>query len=138
MPEHMINLKEVLERLSQHQLLVKKEKCVFGVTTVTYLGFVLSPQGVQMDEQKVDAILNWPAPSSVKVVQRFLGMANFYRRFIPGFSEVTLPITNLLKKKSMPFVWNAQAEESFQQLKKGFAVLLFYDNQIKRNSFYWK
>lgn len=75
--EHVTNVKQVLERLRKHQLFVKGEKCEFHVTTVKFLGYILSPEGVEMEENKVQAVRNWP-----QGMQRFLGFANFYRRFI--------------------------------------------------------
>ena len=72
-----------------------------------------------MDSKKVEAILNWQSPNSVKQVQSFLGFSNFYRRFIQNFSRIITPITRLLRK-GVPFLWTQEAEEAYQSLKKSF------------------
>ncbi|XP_069498702.1 uncharacterized protein, partial [Ambystoma mexicanum] len=117
--EHQRHVKKVLERLRQHSLFAKLEKCVFNATEVEFLGFILSPNGVHMDSKKVDAIIKWPSPTSVKGVQSMLGFANFYRRFIPEFSRIVQPITALLKKNKR-FEWSSEAEQAFQDLKAKF------------------
>ncbi|XP_069478208.1 uncharacterized protein, partial [Ambystoma mexicanum] len=117
--EHQRHVKEVLERLRQHNLFAKLEKCVFNATEVEFLGFILSPNGVHMDSKKVDEIIKWPSPTSVKGVQSMLGFANFYRRFIPEFSRIVQPITALLKKNKR-FEWSSEAEQAFQDLKAKF------------------
>ncbi|XP_069492417.1 uncharacterized protein [Ambystoma mexicanum] len=102
-------------------LLVNPEKFVFHATNVPYLGFILSEASVEMDPRKVEAILKWSSPVSMKEVQKFLGLANFYRKFITNFSETVPPITSLLKKSSLPFFWSSEAEKAFQKLKEGFS-----------------
>ena len=86
--EHKNHVKQVLQALQKHQLFAKLEKCEFHVTTVQFLGFVISPEGLTMDDSKVQAILQWKSPKNVKGVQRFLGFANFYWRFYPNFSQI--------------------------------------------------
>ena len=83
----------------------KAEKCMFHEKTVTFLGFVVSEGNIRMDPGKVSVVLNWPTPNSVKQVQRFLGFANFYRRFVHNYSVVVAPITTLTKKTApTPFM----------------------------------
>ncbi|CEP15198.1 hypothetical protein, partial, partial [Parasitella parasitica] len=89
----------------------------FDVTKVQFLGFVISPQGISMDPEKVKSIAEWPAPKSVHDVQVFLGLANFYRRFIKNYSKVCTPLTALLKK-DVPFKWTTATEATFNELKK--------------------
>src|SRR5258707_9997007 len=91
--------------------------------TVEYLGFILSPKGLQMDPTKVSTIQDWPKPQKVQDVQAFLGLANFYRRFIHDYSETTLPLNHLCKKST---TWHFGAEEAkaFQNLKKAFGSAL--------------
>ncbi len=86
--EHVQHVRSVLQRLIKYQLYAKLEKCEFHTTSVAFLGYVISQEGVAMDESKVHAVLNWPLPSTIKELQRFLGFANFYRRFIRGFSSI--------------------------------------------------
>ncbi|KAK3511440.1 hypothetical protein QTP70_008676 [Hemibagrus guttatus] len=99
MEEHVIQVREVLARLQQHHLYVKLEKCEFHRSKVTILGYVISHQGVEMDTVKVRAVTGWPEPSTVRELQRFLGFANFYRRFVRNYSSVAGPLTSLLRGK---------------------------------------
>jgi Reverse transcriptase (RNA-dependent DNA polymerase) len=96
--EHKRHVRLILERLRAAGLYIKPEKCQFHVTEVAFLGFLISDKGVRMDLAKVDAVLAWPVPQSSHDIQVFLGFANFYRRFIKGFSRIVTPITALLKK----------------------------------------
>jgi len=75
-------VKEVLKRLEENDLFVKPEKCKWKVREVEFLGVVTSPRGVEMQKEKVERVLNWPAPRNIKEVQKFLGLVNYYRRFI--------------------------------------------------------
>ena len=79
-------------------LFIKPEKCEFETTKTTFLGFVISPDGVSIDPGKVSAVMDWETLTCIRDVQCFLGFANFYRRFIEGFSRTCTPLYNLLKK----------------------------------------
>ena len=103
------------------RLYVKPEKCEFHVTTVNFLGYTLTPEGTKMDESKVQSVLQWPQPKTVKEVQAFLGLANFYRRFIQGYSTIAAPLT-ALTKKDQPFQWTIPAEDAFTYLKHRFTT----------------
>ncbi|KAK3517705.1 hypothetical protein QTP70_015707, partial [Hemibagrus guttatus] len=118
--EHVLHVREVLSRLQQHHLYVKLEKCEFHRSTVTFLGYVVSRRGVEMDEVKVWAVTDWSAPTTVRELQRFLGFANFYRRFIRNYSSVAGPLTSLLRGKPKKLTWTDQARAAFQQLKDCF------------------
>lgn len=117
--EHVQHVRRVLQRLLENRLFAKVEKCEFHTQSVSFLGFVLSPEGVRMDPAKVKAVADWPTPDSRKAVQRFLGFANFYRRFIRNFSQVALPLTNLTSIHKR-FEWSPQAQTAFSELKRGF------------------
>ncbi|QRW20628.1 Retrotransposable element Tf2 protein [Rhizoctonia solani] len=114
--DHPTHVREVLSRLLRNQLFCKLSKCHFHVTTVDYLGIVISPAGFSMDQKKIEAVTTWPTPKTVKQVQAFLGFVNYLRRFIPNFSLVARPLHNLTKKET-PWTWEIQEEEAFRELK---------------------
>ena len=125
--EHVVHVKEVLERLRMHKLFAKPSKCTFLTDRVEFLGFVVDSNGVSMEEGRVEAIKNWPKPTSIKELQVFLGFANFYRRFVRGYSELTAPMTNLLKgtkngKQVGPFLFSKAAEAAFHRIKNIFST----------------
>ncbi|KAL0167476.1 hypothetical protein M9458_035698, partial [Cirrhinus mrigala] len=120
--EHRQHVQQVLQKLRQQCLYLKLEKCEFHLPSVQFLGYVISAEGVQMDQGKVTAIQNWPQPTTIKELQRFLGFSNFYRRFIQNNSSITAPLTSLLKGKPRTITWNPAAHEAFQQLKKIFST----------------
>ncbi|KAI0996376.1 hypothetical protein K3495_g11804 [Podosphaera aphanis] len=117
--EHRRHVKTILKRLREHGLQVDISKCGFETTQVTYLGLIVSTKGIHMDPKKVACIQEWPTSRSVRDVQGFLGFANFYRRFIPEFSRIAAPLTNLTKKET-PFYWNDLCKSSFLQIKHAF------------------
>jgi len=90
---------EVLRRLEENNLFVKLEKYKWKVREVEFLGVVISPKGVEMQKEMVEGVLNWPAPRNVKEVQKFLGLANYYRRFIKGFARIAALLHMLVKKE---------------------------------------
>ncbi|KAK3510494.1 hypothetical protein QTP70_009151 [Hemibagrus guttatus] len=122
MEDHVRHVREVLARLQQHHLYVKLEKCEFHRSTVTFLGYMISRQGVEMDMGKVRVVTKWPVPVTVRELQRFLGFANFYRRFIRNYSSVAGPLTSLLREKPKKLIWTDQARAAFQQLKSCFTT----------------
>ena len=115
--EHVEHLRIVLQRLRDHQLYAKFSKCEFWLEEVQFRGHVLSAEGIAVDPSKVEEVLNWKAPTTVHQVRSFLGLAGYYRRFIPDFSRIAKPITGLLKNQTK-FVWSTQCEKAFQTLKK--------------------
>ncbi|KAJ1182068.1 hypothetical protein NDU88_007263 [Pleurodeles waltl] len=119
--EHVQHVKKILAALRKHHLYCKLTKCEFHVTTVEFLGVILTPQGMVMAEKKVKAVSDWPTPKTVCDVQCFLGFANFYRRFINHFSQTAAPITKLLRKKEK-CVWSPEADQAFSTLKKAFST----------------
>ncbi len=86
--EHVQHIRVVLQRLLENGLFVKAEKCVFHAQSVPFLGYIVSSEGMCMDPDKVQAVVDWPTPDSRKALQRFLGFANFYRRFIRNYSQL--------------------------------------------------
>ncbi len=120
--EHIHQVRSVLRRLIKHQLYAKLEKCEFHTTSVAFLGYIISPEGIAMDENKVNAVINWPCPKNLNELQRFLGFANFYRRFIRGFSSVAAPLTSMTQRISHRLHWTPSAVEAFDQLKHRFTT----------------
>ena len=96
--EHAEHLRKVLQILRERQLYTKFSKCQFWLDKVAFLGLVISVEGVSVDPQKIEAIVNWKPPTNVSEVRSFLGLAGYYRKFVEGFSKIATPLTNLLKK----------------------------------------
>ena len=110
--DHVQHVRRVLQRLLENQLFVKAEKCEFHVPEVSFLGFIVGTGNVQMDPAKTRAVTGWSTPSNRKELQRFLGFAHFYRRFIRNYSSVAAPLT-ALTSLSVPFRWSSVAERAF-------------------------
>ena len=110
------NLRKVLERCQEKNLMLNWEKCHFMVTQGIVLGHVVSKKGIQVDKAKVELISNLPTPKCVRDIRSFLGHARFYRRFIKDFSAIARPLCNLLAK-DVPFAWSQACETGFDKLK---------------------
>ena len=110
---------EVIKRLEENDLYVKPEKCKWKVREVEFLGVVIGPEGIKMEKEKVKGVLEWPTPKCVKDVQKFLGLANYYRRFIEGFVTVARPLHDLVKKDKK-WDWAEKEEKAFRELKEKF------------------
>jgi hypothetical protein len=117
--EHVQHVRRVLQRLLENGLFVKAEKCAFHAQSVSFLGYIVSSEGVRMDPDRVKAVMEWPSPDSRKALQRFLGFANFYRRFIRNFSQLAAPLTALTSPR-VTFRWSDTAEAVFAKLKSRF------------------
>ncbi|CAJ2633781.1 unnamed protein product [Trifolium pratense] len=115
--EHEQHLRLVLQTLRENQLYAKFSKCEFWLDNVTFLGHVVSKNGISVDPSKVEAVQNWPRPTTVKEIRSFLGLAGYYRRFVKNFSKLAFPLTRLTQKK-VEFQWTDACEESFQKLKQ--------------------
>jgi len=89
---------EILKRLEENDLYIKPEKCMWKVKRIGFLGIVIGPNGIEMKKKKVDGVLSWPEPKNVKDIRNFLGLANYYRRFIKDFSQVARPMNMLTRK----------------------------------------
>ena len=110
---------EVVKRLEENDLYMKPEKCKWKVKEVEFLGVVIRPEEIKMEKEKVKEVLEWPTPKCVKDVQKFLGLANYYRWFIEGFAMVARPLHDLVKKDKK-WVWTEKEEKTFQELKEQF------------------
>ena len=115
--DHAEHLRIVLQRLREHKLFAKFSKCEFWLNSVPFLGHVVSAGGISVDPSKVQDVLNWEPPKTVSQVRSFLGLAGYYRRFIPNFSQLSKPITKLLKNDTK-FEWDKHCNQAFQKLKE--------------------
>jgi hypothetical protein len=114
--DHARHLHIILQRLRDHHLYAKFSKCEFWLDTVKFLGYTISSNGISVDPSKVQEVLDWKPPTSVHQIHSFLGLAGYYRHFIPDFSRIAEPMTELLKK-GVKFSWNGKCEEAFHTLR---------------------
>ncbi|KAH9657944.1 Endonuclease [Citrus sinensis] len=114
--EHAEQLRTVLQTLRQMQLYAKFNKCKFWLDKAVFLGHVISAEGIYVDPQKIEAVVNWERPTNVTEVRSFLGLAGYYRRFVEGFSKIATPLTRLTRKNAK-FQWDDDCEKSFQELQ---------------------
>ena len=130
--EHLEHVETVLKLLRKHKLLAKSSKCRFGVTSIEFLGHVISSDGVSCEAGKLKAIMDWPELKNAKEVLSFLGLAGFYRRFVKDFSKIAAPLTALTAKDPsskkdpkpyVPFKWESREQEAFNDLKKALTTV---------------
>ncbi|MBW0487696.1 hypothetical protein O181_027411 [Austropuccinia psidii MF-1] len=119
--EHLKHVAFVLQRLRHNNFFAKSSRCVFHASSLEYLGYVVSSEGLKIDCSKVKQILNWPHPKNIKALQSFLGFSNFYLSFIKNYSKKISSLTSLLKKDS-PFIFNEESLSHFQILKEAFTT----------------
>ena len=119
MSEHHQHVKEVLKCLCKAGLYAKAEKCKFHSESVEYLGYILSPSGLTMSNDKIKIIQDWLEPKKVKDIQPFLGFTNFYRQFIFNYSDIVIPLTRLTWKDT-PWKFDPSCQDAFNSLKKAF------------------
>ena len=110
-------LKIVLQTLREKNLYPKLSKCDFWLKEVSFLGHIMSAEGIRDDPAKIEAAMNWKPPRSVTEVRSFLGLAGYYRRFVKGFSVIASPLTKLLIK-GIKFEWSDKCQNCFEQLKE--------------------
>lgn len=130
---HQTHVKAVLQRLLENKLFIKAEKCQFHTQSTCFLGFKIGPGQIQADPEKVRAVTEWPRPTSRRLLQQFLGFANFYRRFVRDYSRLAAPLTQLTSA-ARPFLWSPEAESAFLLLKEKFsnAPILIQPNVSKQ------
>lgn len=116
--QHVQLLREIARRLLEANLSINLEKSKFGVSEIPFLGYLLSSSGLHTNPDKIRPIIEYERPTTVTKLRRFLGMANYYRRFIPDFSGLTAGLTDLLKTKTKVISWTEEAEKSFCEIKE--------------------
>jgi hypothetical protein len=114
--EHERHLHLVLSALRKNNFYGKLKKCAIWLSEVAFLGPVIRQWGIAVDPKNVVAVVEWKRPSSVSEIRSFLGLAGYYRRFVPNFSSIAMPLTRLLEKGVL-FVWSSDCEVSYQTLK---------------------
>jgi len=108
---------EVIKRLEENDLYMKSEKCKWKVREVGFLGVVIGPEEIKMEEEKVKGVMEWPTPKCIKDVQKFLGLVNYYCRFIEGFASIARPLHDMVKKEKK-WEWMEKQKKAFRKLKK--------------------
>jgi hypothetical protein len=116
--EHVTHLREVLGRLREQQLFAKPSKCEFGKAEIAFLGHRVSQAGVKMEPTKVQAVVDWPQPLDVSQLRSFMGLANYFRKFVNGFAGIAAPLTDLLNKQKLQEHWGEAQAAAFAHLKQ--------------------
>ena len=131
--EHLVHLDQVFNRLREANLKLQPTKCHFAVKQLKFLGHIISRKGIEVDPEKTKAVSEFPRPKTQKQVRSFLGMANFYRRFIKDYSLVAAPL-NVLLRKDKKFHWTQECQQAFEALKSKLisAPVLSYPDPVKR------
>ena len=119
--EHLQHLQAVFEKLREHRLYAKISKCEFFVPEIDYLGHRITKDGIMVDNKKIKAIVEWPRPTSVTELRSFLGLANFYRKFVAGFALRAAPLTDRLRQDQPTSEWTEAQEKAFQDIKSALA-----------------
>nr|VZI00481.1 unnamed protein product [Spirometra erinaceieuropaei] len=119
--EHMEHLTTVFDHLQQFGVVLNPSKCVFGVPSLEFLGHLVDSHGIRPLPSKVAAIRDFPPPTSKRQLQRFLGMVNFYRRFLPNCADLMLPLTNMLSGPKGPLELTGEALTAFERIKNSLA-----------------
>jgi hypothetical protein len=114
--EHAKHLHTVLQRLRDHHLYAKLSKCDFWLREIKFLGHTISQDGISVDPEKVQEVMDWKPPTTVRQIRSFLGLAGYYRRFIPDFSRIAKPMTELLK--GVKYEWSQKCEDAFHTLRQ--------------------
>ena len=127
--QHLEHLEIVFSHLREAGLKMKRSKCDFFKSEIHYLGHLISPEGISLLPNKLDSIKHMPVPNSTKEIKQFLGLTGYYRKFVPGFADISRPLTTLTKK-DVKYEWTSACQKSFELLKEalcGDPVLKYAD-----------
>ena len=121
---HALHLRQVLSRLRDAGMVINPKKCELGKSSVDFLGHRVSSAGISPLPERVSAVQDFPVPKNRRDIQRFLGMVNYYRRFLAGLASIIFPLTNALSgKESKLFCWTDEMNQSFVNAKKALVIL---------------
>jgi len=109
-------LERLFQRLREANLKLKPSKCSILQKRVAFLGYIVSESGIGTDPSKIEAVQNWPIPTNLRQCRAFVGLCQYYRRFVANFSTIAAPL-HALTKKGAPFIWSAECQNAFEQLK---------------------
>jgi hypothetical protein len=144
--EHVVHVKEILQRLRKAKLYVKLSKCEWHTQSTEYLGYIFSPEGISIDQERVKTISEWPKPRIVRDIRVFISFMNYYWRFVAGFSNLALPLTKLTQKgpgvarsghaqrkeESQAIQLGKESEQAFERLKDAFLQVPILSHLEKR------
>ncbi|CAL1681133.1 unnamed protein product [Lasius platythorax] len=123
--QHKAHLREVLRRLQDYGLSINLAKCIIGANEIRYLGYLINGNGIATLQDRVEAIANYPKPKTITELRRFLGLINFYHRFVRNAAATQTPLHSLTagatKRDKRPVAWNPEAEQSFKECKQQLA-----------------
>src|SRR6266540_2783625 len=125
--KHLVYLRKVFDKLREANLIIKLKKCKFEQRKIKFLGHTIGTDGLRTDPENIGKIINCPVPTDVTGVRKFMGLCNYYRKFIKDLSKLSNPLRQLLKK-DVKFLWGLKEKETFEKLKKiliEIPVLLF-------------
>ena len=128
--EHLLRLSRVFQALCDAGLQLKPSKCHLALKQVRYLGHIVSKDGITPDNDKISAVIGYPVPSNAKQLKQFLGLSNYYRRFIRNYALIAEPLHKILRKSKQPFQWNEACQHAFETLKQKLTTppILTYPN----------
>jgi len=114
-------VEKVLKRLEENDLYIKQKKCKGKTKKVNFLGVIMGQKKIKMEEEKVEGVLNWPVPKTVRDVRKFLGLANYYRQLVKNFATIAKPL-NMLIQKEEKWKWKEPQQRAFEQMKEIFTT----------------
>ncbi|XP_074383423.1 putative mitochondrial protein AtMg00860 [Apium graveolens] len=118
--DHLNHLRMVFSVLQQNELFLKESKCSLAQSKISYLGHIISAEGVMADAEKIEAMTQWPKPTTIRALRGFLGLTGYYRKFVHNYGLIATPLTNMLRKNS--FTWTRESMAAFEHLKRAMTT----------------